>query len=274
MIVSSSSDTSEASEDSVAESNPETPSGRRGGFAAMNNMSARQTWKVNAGRFGMFNPPTLLPDAPRTPGMDKKRKRAKEYSDYQESPQQGQRTTRRRRQEVIELSDEDEAERNLSVSEDTTSTDPANAEDKHKSRHMYPRARQYLNILDLVKTAETHVRIAESALCTGRSEHKGLEWKLATIDAAAKNAISDILRERDEVVRIANEHAEAKIDRIRQRVPAKKTEYEEKLYNVAEVTKSIGERTVELRADLNTLKDRKAALERYRTEQWCSQGTG
>jgi hypothetical protein len=242
IVASSSSDTSEASEDCTPESDPDSPSSHRG-FATDNNMSERQTQKLNAGRFGMFNHPTLMP---RTPEKGRKRKRVKEYSDYVESPRAPRRKERRGRKEAIETSDEDEG----------------NAEDKRENDDERARnTEEYLDVFNLVNSAEARVRVAESTLSTMISEHKSLEFKLAAIDATAENGISDILRQRDEVIRIATEHAEAKIRRVRQRVPRKKTQYERKLHDVSEQRKGMEQRTMELKAALEVIKGKKVALE-------------
>jgi hypothetical protein len=145
--------------------------------------------KINAGSFGMFNNPGI-PLVPRTPAKGKKRKRVKEYSDYPESPRLRRRKEWRCREEVIELSDDDEEEREqaiktsdddeeeqaLSVSE---SAAPARQDERENDVEHPHNCQEYLNTLNLVKSAETRVRIAESNLATYISEQKGIELKLA-----------------------------------------------------------------------------------------------
>lgn len=101
------------------------------------------------------------------------------------------------------------------------------------------------------------------------SEHKGLEWKLATIDATAENQISDILRQRDEAIKIATEHAEAKIKRIGEGLPAKRLEYEERLRDVAELKKGMEERILGLKASLEVVNGTEDALEQQGGFELC-----
>lgn len=218
----------------------------------------------------MFNDSALLL-VPRTPEKGNKRKRVKEYSDFQQSPRPRRRRERRRREEGIELSDDDktegegvirisdvdEGEQALSVSEGAT---PVRQDERENDKEHARKIQAYLNTLSLVKSGETRVQVAKSNLGTWISEQKTLEFKLATADTAAENRISDILRQIDEVIRIANEHAEAKVRRIRQRVPAKKAEYEKKLLDVDRQKQGIEERIVELKASLEVVKGQKAAL--------------
>ncbi|KAJ4379810.1 hypothetical protein N0V86_004994 [Didymella sp. IMI 355093] len=279
IVVSSSSDTSEASEDSTPESNPDSPS-RHSAFAAENNMSERQTRKLKAGSFGMFNSPTLMPKAsPRTPESGRKRKRVKEYSEYRESPRTRRKKESTGRQTVTELSDEGEGEQSLFVPETTPFTDAVVVDDEAESEEylysgMTPErakhAKEYINTIQSVQSADKRLKNAETKLSAMTTEHKGLEWKLATIDATAESRISDIMRQRDEAIRIATEHAEEEVKRVRERLPAKKDEYERSLKNVAGRKKEMEERVAELTADLEAAKARQGDLEREGGFELCS----
>ncbi|KAF3044926.1 hypothetical protein E8E11_006908 [Didymella keratinophila] len=275
IVISSSSDTSEASEDSTPESDLDTPSSRRG-FAAVNDMSERQTSKVNAGNFGMFND---LPLMPRTPGKGKKRKRVKEYSDHQESPRTSRRKERSGREEVIEIDDEDEGEQDLFVPENNCPTshvtvdDDPEDEDRLYSGMTPDRARntkEYLELVSHVTTAEKHFRTTDSKLSAMTSEQKALGWKLANIDATAENKISDILRQRDEAMKVAIEHAEEKIKRVRERLPVKKAQYDERLRDIAKRRQGMEERVAQVKATLEVIKSKKAALEQQYGFELCS----
>ncbi|KAF3044104.1 hypothetical protein E8E12_009678 [Didymella heteroderae] len=282
IVIASSSDTSEASEDSFPEPVPDSPASH-GGFAAENDMSERQTWKINAGSFGMFNHPTLMPTTtappPRTPEKGKKRKRVKEYSYYKGSPRTRRREERRAREEIVELSDEGEGEHSLFVSEGASRIDLVIVEGEFENdlrlySGMTPErarnAKEYLDVLSLVHSADQRLRTTESALGAMASEHKGLEWKLANIDATAENKISDILRQRDEAVRIAEEHADEKIKRVRERLPAKKQNCEEMLRDVAGRRSVLEERVVEVKAELEVVKGKETELEQQGGFELCS----
>lgn len=160
IVISSSSDTSEASEDSTPESDPDSLSSHS--CFVDHDASARQTWKVNAGSFGMFNSPALMP---RNPEKGKKRKRVKECSDYQESLRSRRSNKRRIREVVVEISDEEEAEYQTLFVPDASS--PTNTvivydeESGHKS-HLYSgmtpervqNTQEYLDVASQVATAE------------------------------------------------------------------------------------------------------------------------
>jgi hypothetical protein len=278
IVISSSSDTSEASEDSTPGSDPDSPS-KYGAFAMENNMSERQTRKLKAGSFGMFNNPTLMPKpSQRTAESGRKRKRVREYSDYQESPRTRREKERTGRQEVIELRDEGEGEQSLFVPEatpfDAVFDDGESESEEYLYSGMTPErakhAKEYIDTIQSVQSANKRLQNAETKLSATTTECKGLEWKLATIDAVAENTISDIMRQKDETIRIATEHAEEEIKRVRERLPAKKDEHDQSLQNVARRKKEMEQRIAEVMADLEAAKARQVDLERVGGFGLCS----
>lgn len=280
IVISSSSDTSQASEDSTPESDPDSPS-KHGGFAAENDMSERQTRKVNSGSFGMFNRPTLMPKtSPRTPDSGKKRKGVKEYSAYQEIPRSRRRRERKTSvSEVMELDYENEENQRLFIPDHTPESAPITIADESEDEQdiysgMTPEraqnAKEYLHTLSLVESAEKRLRSVEQKLDAATTEHTNLSWKLATIDVTAENKISDIILQRDEAIRISNEHAEEKIKRVRKRLRVKRDGYEKRLRDVAGRSKGMEERITEVKSGLHAAKEKKDELERQGGFELCS----
>lgn len=279
IVISSSSDTSEASEDSTPESDPDNPS-KHGGFAAENDMSERQTRKVNSGSFGMFNRPTLMPKTPPRTLDSGRKKRVKEYSAYQEIPRSRRRRGRKTSvSEVIELDYENEENQSLFIPDHTAESAPITvADDSEDEQDIYSgmtperaqNAKEYLHALSLVESAEKRLRNVEQKLGAAITEHTNLSWKLATIDVTADNKISDIIRQRDEAIKIANEHAEEKIKCVRERLPAKREGYEERLRDIAGRRKRMEERIAEVKSELQGAEERKGELERQGGFELCS----
>lgn len=262
----------------MPESDHDSPS-KHGGFAALNNMSERQTRKLQAGNFGMFNRPILMPKAPPgTPESGTKRKRAKEYSDYIEPPRSQRRTQQvRSDDEVIVLDNEGKDGQTLFIPESTTLT-PLGADESEDERTLYAsmppdrarNAQAYLDVIASVESADSRLQVAKSELAAMTTEHTTLEWKLANLDAAAENGISEILRERDEAIRIANLHAEEKIQMISERLPGEKNGCEMELRDVARRQKDVEEKVLQVETELETVEERQRHLERVGGFELCS----
>ena len=301
IVIESSSEVSEASEDNAPEFDVDSPS-KHGGLAAQNDVSERHTMKINSGSFGMFNRPMLYsPRRPRTPEKGTKKKRVKEYSEFQESSRSGKRNSRttgnqtdyalgnglhdtgsmeasrrtgrksRVISKVIEPDMGEEDAQCLFIPEMTSSSGTILADDDSEDEEqiyngMTPeraqRAKDYIRTLDSVESVDRRLRDAENQLEAAETEHTTLSWKLTTIDATADDKISDIIRERDEAIKLANEHAETKIRHIKDQLPVKKEGYERRLQESAERKKEVEERILKVRAEAENTREAKAEMER------------
>ncbi|KAF2627140.1 hypothetical protein BU25DRAFT_422021 [Macroventuria anomochaeta] len=188
IVISSSSDTGEASKDSTLQSDVDSPSKHKAD-------EEHQQW-----RLWHVQSPELTPKTPRTPDSGRRKRRVKEYSGYQESPRSSRRTGRRSRvnYEMIALDQEDEDEQSLFVSEASSWSQPiiVDNEPGHEDRlynGMTPervrRVKEYLNALNLMETADSHLQPTKNELNSATTEHTNLSWKLATIDATANNTL-------------------------------------------------------------------------------------
>lgn len=299
--ITSSSDTSEASEDSAPESDGDTPL-RPPGYATLNDLSDRQTTKINSGRCGMFNPLTLTPQTSRTSDLGRKRRRKRDslrsggkdnrkqheeaeviaedvgdVADEDESltardarprsqstsgkprkpndrtkytlgglrnkidAEKGGRMSARRKTvdtDVIELDLECEDEHSLFIPEKIQQSQPITVNDGSDSdEHLYNgmaherahEAKEYIQAIALLRTANKNLQQAEVELNTATAQYTSLSWKLTTIDATANVEICDIIRARDEAIRLANKQAEEDIKHVREVLPVMKESYEVRL---------------------------------------------
>ncbi|KAJ8118551.1 hypothetical protein OPT61_g487 [Boeremia exigua] len=271
----SSSDTSEASEDSTPESDTDSPT-KHGGYAAGNDMSERQTQKINSGSFGMFNPLALTSGTPRTPDSDKKRRRVKKYSSFNGySSSRRSKKARCRSQEISERGCEDENDLDLFTPEDSSQSlidagfsDEEDLPGETESESVQ-KTQEYHDALGLVVRANESLQAAETKLSDVATEHTNLSQKLSTIDATAKNKISDILRERDEAIRAASEFADAKINSIRERLPGKKEEYERRLRECIKRKTTIEAQIVQARKNAKRTMATEDILERGGRRNWA-----
>jgi hypothetical protein len=276
-INSSSSDTSEASEDIMLESDIDSPN-HGGGIAAENGMSERQTLKINSGSFGMFNRPMLnSPHTPRTPDSQKrkrKRKRKMEYSGYMHSPRSNSRSDRRQYvdPEVFVIDDDkEEDEQSLFVPDTATPLQPIIIDDEEleNEKSIYDgmtierrnRVQQYLEALAVVETADRNVQTAESQARTATAEHEILSQKLTDVDSIAAAKIADTIRARDKAISIATEHAEDMIQEIRERVLVQKEEYERRLQACEEAKKVANEQIKGVQDGVGSARKRMVELE-------------
>lgn len=266
IVIDSSSDSSQASEDSAPESDGDSPS-KRGGYAAENDMSERQTKKINSGNFGMFNRPTLSARSVRASDSgDKRRKREKEYSDYREPL--SSKKPREEGRDTVGVSrslHEEEEDSGLFVRENSSQSITVSEvdnpeEDDQLYSDMDPeraqRVKEYLERLDLMERTEESLKAAKDELKEVATMHWHLSEELATVDSTAENEISDLVIERDEAIRLAIESADMKIRKIKDQLPHKKAGYEEKMKECDERKTATEERIKEAKAE----HDRAAAI--------------
>ncbi|KAJ4344144.1 hypothetical protein N0V95_006306 [Ascochyta clinopodiicola] len=280
--VSSSSSSSQASEDGVLESDDESPSGRRG-CAAVNDMSERQARKINSGSFGMFNRPALMDHLPCSSKLRRKRRRTQEYSEYRGSsrsqPVEPEVLMIDDDEEEEEEEEEEEDEQNLFVPQSASQAQPITIDEDPESdgESQYggltpERARkvkEYIHILSIAETAETELRTATDELTTAVAEHATLSQKLEIMHTTADNRIAEIIQKRDEVIRIANEQAEQRIRRVRERVPGKKQRCEESMQDWVKRKSAAEERIAGLEGEVVRAGERKVELERLGGFELC-----
>ena len=205
----------------------------------------------------------------------------KEYSGYKEASRSSRRTRQKQYddQEVIELDHKGEDDKSLFIPDANSQSQLIVVDDQSEDEErlyydMTPdrteRVKVYLNALSLVETADKNLYTVENELSIATTEHTSLSWQLASIDATAENRISDIIRERDEVIRVANEFAETKIKSIRERLPVKKKSYEGRLQGCVELKKAAEEHRLKMQAELQATKEKKYELERQGGFELCS----
>ncbi|KAF9694635.1 hypothetical protein EKO04_007609 [Ascochyta lentis] len=280
ITISSSSSSSQASEDGALESDEESSS-RRGGFAGVEGMSERQTWKINSGSFGMFNHPALMPLLPHSSSPEKKRRRVKECSDYKRTP----RSSKSSRSQYVEpemlmVDDDQEDEQSLFVPDTTSQSQPISVNDDPESdggssyEGLTPerafKVKKYIHVVDTVKTAESSLQTADDSLETAAEEHATLSQKLMAINTTAEHKIDDIMRERDETTRIANEQAEERIQRVRDGLHAKKESYEERMQDCARRQAAAEDGIAKMEAELMEAMEKKRKLEHQGGFELCS----
>ncbi|KAJ4311192.1 hypothetical protein N0V94_008067 [Neodidymelliopsis sp. IMI 364377] len=265
---SKSSDTSEASEDNAPESDDDSPSKQRG-VAAENDMSDRQTRKINSGSFGMFNAPMLSHRTRRTSKPTKK-KRMKEYSAYTPTPRSScnTRSSLRADSEVFVVDDDNEQSLFIpeSVSRQPIIIDDESEDEQSAYEGMSvdrrEKVKEYLATSAIVDTVNNEIAAAEDELVTATKERQALTQKLADMDVMTEERIKEILRERDEAIRLANEAAEAQMQRFRKRVPVRKTNYEERLQACKARETEARDRISGSRHELEGVRKRMVELER------------
>lgn len=279
IVISSSSDPNEASEDSEPESDADSPS-KHGGYAAENDMSERQTRKINSGNYGMFNHPTLMFRPPSTPDSSKKRKRVKEYSSHKKFPPRKSLAKKERdTPELVDMTDQNEDGQSLFIPEDSPEPNEGAAGDEAQNEedlytNMTPerarKVKQYLSTLELVRAVDANLQAAETELSEVTTEQTSLSEKFAIIDATAEDKIADIKHERDEAIRIANEVADSRIQKVQEQLPLKKASYEDRIRDCDERKMTTEERVMEARTEVITARAAKAELERQGGFELCS----
>ncbi|KAF1350535.1 hypothetical protein EJ07DRAFT_183973 [Lizonia empirigonia] len=347
IVIDSSSDSSEVSKDGAAESDVDSLL-NAGSYASNNDMSERQTKKINSGSFGMFNRPTLTSRTSSTTDSGTKRRRVKGYDGHKDSSRSSKRSCQGQRGDPqIFMVDSEEDEESLFVpdtvpqshsrhkphtqdnqrvnaadgslenmdwlgrgmmsrqkktvnSATAANRDDDEDDDDEQDPHvpqlasrfepvvidddsaseeslydgMMPeraqKAKEYIQTLKHVDATEDRLRNAENELQAAATQHTSLLWNLATIDAQADNKVSDIRRGRDEMIRIANEHADAMIQRIRERLLAKKASFEKRMGTWTEHKRATEERVSEVRSEVETVREKRDELELRGGFELCS----
>lgn len=338
IVIYSSSDSSEASEDGAAESDVDSLL-NAGSYASNNDMSDRQTKKINSGSFGMFNRPTLTSRTPSTACSGTKRRRVRGYDGHKDSSRLSKTSCQGRRGDPqIFMVDSEDDEESLFVPDTASQShskhkphkqdnqggdtadgllenvdwlghgmisrqrknidsataanrDDAEDDDDEQGPHvpqpastfepvvidddsaseeslydgMIPeraqKAKEYIQTLRRVDATEDRLRNAENELQAAETQHTGLLWNLAAIDAQADNKVSDIRRARDEMIRIANDHANAMIQRIKEGLPEKKASFEKRMGTCTDHKRATEERVSEVRSEVQTVREKRDELE-------------
>ncbi|UPX18709.1 uncharacterized protein EKO05_0009001 [Ascochyta rabiei] len=285
--ISSSSSSSQASEDSVLESDEESPSRRRG-CAAANDMSQRQTRKINSGRFGMFNSPTLMRRLLGSSNLEKKRRRTNKCSKYRRGsssqPIEPELLVADNDEDEDEDEDkdkdEDKDEQSLFVPDIASQSQPVTIDDGNESdgESLYEdltperarKVKEYIHILNTIETAGISLQTAADELSTAVAEHTTVPQKLKDMHITVDNRVAEIMQERDEAIRIANERAEQKIQRVRERLPRERGSYEERMKECVG-RKSTAEKSIaKLETEVLRAREQKDEMERLGGFELCS----